>query len=135
MIHGFRTGYFQFEDSEQFEHWSDRDDYPVSARNYADSFSVEETEHTDELILDELDSILGPGWYTEPGNDYTWNTAVSFDTVNVFPFEVQRRVKLIRKYNHPDKGWTEEPYPIPDMGEDIEELMAPAIEPKVFHEL
>ena len=109
MIHGFAMGDYSFADSSEFENWSDRDDMPVSARNYAyDVFTFEHTEFLEENILDELN------WYFRDDNGYTveGNVAVAVDTVSAWPFMVRRKVVLIKKF-HGSDGWEEKPFMVP----------------------
>lgn len=128
MIYGFRSGHFYLNGEHEF--WADMDGQPVEARNYAQEvFRFDETEHVDELIREELDSFFRGRWVSTTGDYTTHNVATTWDSHNVFPFEVIDRIVLIRKYYSPTHGWTEEPYAVPD---DYEEMMAPAIEPKVW---
>lgn len=136
MIYGFAAGEFQFMDSSVFGYWSDRDDTPVSARNYAhEVFSQDDTEYSVENILDHLDDYFGVGeWHIEKGNDYlsgsyAENYAVANDTVTMWPFIVRRRIVLIEKY-YGSGGWTERPYPVP-VQTDWEELTEPIVTPDV----
>lgn len=128
MIHGFASGEFAFMDSSEFDLWSDRDDTPVSARNYAYSpFRFDSDEYVADNIIDGLDSYFGLTEWTVELN--APNVAVALDTVSVWPYTVRRRVVLIEKY-YGDGGWGERPYNVPLMG--TEEMMESHIPVKVW---
>lgn len=111
MIYAFAAGEYQYQDSSTFAMWSDRDDAPVSARNYAyELLSVDETEYTAELIIETLDDHFGPmGWHIDPIRPCV---AVADDTTSAWPFVVRREVQFVRKF-YGQHGWTEEHYFIP----------------------
>lgn len=111
MIHGFASGEYSFMDSSELDLWSDRDDTPVSARNYAYSpFRFDDDEYATDNIIDELDDIFSrTGWHVHP--EYS-HIAVADDTVSVWPYVIRRRVVLIEKY-YGDGGWSERPYNVP----------------------
>lgn len=122
-VFGFTSGEFTMEATPgtPVGYWSDGDDFPVSARNYAHELFAysDDLEETPENILDELNDYFGEGeWHIEAGFDnpnggYCWNYAVANVPVRVFPFIITRRVVLVHKYLGPN-GWTETGYPVPD---------------------
>lgn len=138
-VFGFTAGEFQFMDSSVIGHWSDNDDYPVSARNYADEVFAysDDLEETPANILDDLNDYFGEGqWHIEKGDDlpdggYAYNYAVADDTTSAWPFIVRRRVVLVLKYYNDIQGWTEKPYPVPDPT-DYAELQAGYSPRKVY---
>lgn len=121
-IYGFAAGEFQFMDSSVIGHWSDRDDFPVTSRDYAhEVFNYDAgLEETPANIMDELNDYFGEGqWHVEKGNGlpdggYGYNYVVADDTVSSWPFIVRRRIVLMSKYYDLDKGWTEAPYVAPN---------------------
>jgi len=131
-VFGFASGEYSYADSGWFVEWADRDGYPASARNYAhEVFSYDEDlDETTYNILDELDDYFGIGkWHFS--DDASRSVAVANEDTEAFPFTVRQRVVLVLKYHDGVNGWTEKPYRLLR----TEPLMAPAVEPKVFHEL
>lgn len=127
MIYGMLNGEYSFFESGVHELWSDHDCLPVSARNYAHSlFSYEETEHTEQLILDELNDFFGTyGWYVDPDDN---STAIAITLVPVWPYMVRRKVTVVTKYHAGVNGWREKPYDLTS----VAELMEPMVSPKVY---
>jgi hypothetical protein len=119
--------------SSVFEHWSDQDDYPVSARKYAHEVFAysEDLEETPENIMDELDDYFG-GRSNWRFADYKCTVAESIDTVSAWPFVVRRRVVMVLKFHDGVNGWQEKGY---DLNTEFESLMEPAVDVKVFIEL
>jgi hypothetical protein len=129
MVFAFAAGEFSYMDSGVFPQWSDRDDYPVSARNYADEvFRYDpDVEETSENIIDELNDYFGEGqWHIHADKP---NVAVADDTTSAWPFVVRRQVILVKKYHNGVNGWVEKPFPIPVK---YENMMETHIEVKVW---
>lgn len=128
-VFGFASGKFAYQDSSVFTHWADRDDYPVSARNYAyEVFAYDEDiEETPENIQDELDDWFGRGEWRFA--DDSCSIIEALDTTSAWPFVVRRRVVLVLKFRDGVNGWQEEPY---NLRMAMEELMEPAVTPKVW---
>lgn len=126
-VFGFASGEYQYMDSSVFVHWSDRDDYPVSARNYAhEVFSYsEDLDETPENIKDELDDWLGEGRWSQ----VEVGIFEAVDTISAWPFIVRRRVEVVVKYHNGLNGWQEKPY---DYTAAMLELMEPAVKPRVW---
>lgn len=112
MLYGIALADYQYMDSSVYEQWSDRDDFPVSARNYAHTvFSYDpDLEETPENVIDELDDHFGgrSNWHVDG------NMAVAVDTISAWPFIVRRKVVLFVKYHDGVRGWQEKSYPVPD---------------------
>ena len=128
-VFGFASGEFQYADSSVFTHWADRDDYPVSARNYAHEVFAysDDLEETPENIQDELDDWFGKGEWQLATDD--GSVIEAFDTTSAWPFIVRRRIVLVLKYHDGVNGWSEKPY---NLRMAIDELMEPAVTPKVW---
>lgn len=129
MIHGFASGEFAFMDSSEFDLWSDRDDTPVSNRNYAYSpFRFDSDEYVADNIIDELDGHFDrTGWHVHPTMPWI---AEADDTVSVWPYIVRRRIVLMEKYYDHNNGWSERSYNVPVVG--TEEMMESHIRVKVW---
>jgi len=129
MIYAFTSGKFSFMDSDEYMMWADRDDTPVSARNYAHDLFVYDGNEDEERdwIIEDLNDFFGPsGWHVSGEHQ---NVAEADDTTSAWPFVVRRQVVLIEKFYGPE-GWQEKPFAVPFSGE----LMAPLMEPTVFQD-
>lgn len=107
-VFGFASGEYQYMDSSAFVHWSDRDDFPVSARNYAHEIFRydEDLEETADNITDELNDWFGEGAWAQvsPG------VFEAIETTTSWPFIVRRRIEVVVKFHSFLNGWQELPY-------------------------